>query len=86
MKYIVTADEDGKEEIFIFPKHINHDEFADAVRRIKTLVDGNPINWMRKTRIPIAAGFTDGTTCVGRSETLGIGSRGKPDQQLIFQQ
>jgi hypothetical protein len=81
MKYIVTVDErTGKEELFMFPKSINHDFFAEAVSRIKY---GTEQNWERFRRSPIAAGFTDGTKCTGRSETLNLDSRGPIDEALI---
>lgn len=83
MKYIVTNDEEGKQELFMFPKAINHNDFADAVQRIKTYVNGNPRDWIRLERTPIAAGFTDGKTCTGRSETLNLNSRGRLDEMLI---
>lgn len=83
MKYVVTKDESGKEEIFIFPKHLNHDEFAKVLGIIKTFVDGNHRNWVRQDREPIAAGFTNGRHCSGRSETLNLDSRGRLDEILI---
>lgn len=83
MKYIVTRDENGKEEIFIFPKVINHNEFAEVVNRAKTFIDGNPRNWVHMRREPIAAGFFDGKTCYGHSETLRLRSRGRLDEMLI---
>ncbi|WJM88683.1 hypothetical protein QDY63_14870 [Pseudomonas brenneri] len=83
MKYIVTKDEDGKEELFMFPKNLNHDQFAEVVNHIKTFVNGNPRDWVRMRRKPIAAGFTDGTRCTGRSETLNLNSRGRLDEMLI---
>ena len=80
MKYIVTRDENDVEELFMFPKSINHDFFSEAVSRIKT---GTDRNWVRKHRDPIAAGFTDGVSCTGRSETLNLDSRGAIDAALI---
>ena len=80
MKYIVTKDENGKEEIFIFSKAINHDCFAEAVSRIRDQSHGQ---WRRIDREPIAAGFTDGKQCLGRSETLNLDSRGRLDEMLI---
>ncbi|WP_391557178.1 hypothetical protein [Robertmurraya sp.] len=80
MKYIVTLDENDIEEIFIFPKSVNHDVFANSVGRMKNQSHGS---WVRITRDPIAAGFTDGTTCWGRSKTLGIDSRPDEDARLI---
>lgn len=83
MKYVVTKDEHGKEEIFIFPKHINHDHFAEVLHGIRTDVPGTWNDWERMYRKPIAAGFTDGKTCTGRSETLNLDSRGRLDEMLI---
>jgi hypothetical protein len=83
MKYIVTKDEEGKVEFFMFPKSINHNDFADAVQRIKTYVNGNHRDWIRLQRTPISAGFTDGKSCTGRSETLNLDSRGRLDEMLI---
>lgn len=80
MKYIVTLDENDIEEIFIFPESVNHDVFANSVGRMKNQSHGS---WVRITRDPISAGFTDGTTCWGRSETLGIDSRPEEDARLI---
>jgi hypothetical protein len=80
MKYIVTRDENGKEEIFIFSKKISHDAFAEVVSDIRNQTWGN---WERMYREPIAAGFTDGKRCTGRSETLDLDSRGRLDEMLI---
>ncbi|WP_274644243.1 hypothetical protein [Pseudomonas serbica] len=83
MKYVVTQDEDGKEEIFIFPKRYHHDDFADTINGLKTFKNGNPDDWERQYKTPIAAGFTDGKHCSGRSETLNLDSRGRLDELLI---
>lgn len=84
MKYVVTRNEAGKEEIFIFPRHINHDDFAEVVslvkRRDPTRRHGN---WEREYCQPIAAGFFEGGKCTGRSESLDLGSRGRLDEMLI---
>lgn len=80
MKYVVTRNENDVEELFMFPKSINHDFFAEAISRIK---DGNSHNWQRQHREPISAGFTDGVSCSGRSETLNLDSRGAIDAALI---
>ena len=80
MKYIVTKDEDGKEHFFMFPKDINHDDFAEVLSHIK--MHEGP-GWKRQYRKPISAGFTDGKKCSGRSETLDLDSRGKIDEALI---
>jgi len=80
MKYIVTMDENDEEEIFIFPKKVNHDCMAEVLCYIKNQTYGN---WERVYRTPIAAGFTDGVKCWGRSETLDLDSRGDKDSALI---
>ncbi|MNY62544.1 hypothetical protein D3C86_1993750 [compost metagenome] len=80
MKYIVTETEDGTQDIFIFDKQIHHDCFAEMVARIKNQSGGN---WERVRRTPIAAGFYDGKTCYGHSETLKLRSRGAKDEELI---
>jgi thioredoxin-related protein len=78
MKYVVV-DREGKEELYIFPCHINHDSFAEILSYIKT----GGRNWRREFAKPISAGFTDGGTCNGRSETLGLSSRPIEDTALL---
>ena len=80
MKYIVLMDEDGNEEIFIFPRSVNHDCMADACKRIK---DQMLPPWSRVGREPIAAGFINDGVCSGYSETLGLKSRGPIDSALV---
>lgn len=80
MKYVVMQDENGIQELFMFPKSVNHDVFANAVSRLKDQAHGN---WKRIDREVISAGFTDGKTCFGRSETLNLDSRGRLDEMLI---
>lgn len=83
MKYIVTRDKEGNVELFMFPKRYNHDEFASMVNGLKTFKHGNHREWERSYKEPIAAGFTDGKTCHGRSESLNLDSRGRIDELLI---
>lgn len=83
LKYIVTQDEDGVEEIFVFPKRYNHDDFAEAVNTAKIRSPNNHREWERHYKKPIAAGFVDGLTCHGRSETLDLPSRGERDSMLL---
>lgn len=73
MKYVVTQtfDEDEQEDMFIFPRHFDHDVFSEVLSYIKTGGE----RWERKIRKPISAGFTDGICCYGRSETLDLDSR-----------
>lgn len=72
MKYVVVKTEDDKEELYIFPKTIDHDRFAEVLNYIK---HGDGRNWKRIFRKPVSAGFTDGISCYGRSETLNLDSR-----------
>ena len=83
MKYVVTRDEDGVEEIFIFPKRYNHDDFAGDINGLRVRDPNNHREWDRKYKEPISAGFTDGKHCTGRSETLDLDSRGRLDEMLI---
>lgn len=79
MKYVVVQRGDNPEEIFIFPKTIDHDAFAEVLSYIK--VGGR--DWKRERAKPISAGFTDGEECFGRSETLNLDSRPKLDSFLL---
>lgn len=80
MKYIVTTDELGKEELFPFPRDVHHDAMAEVIGRIKNQTHGN---WRRIMREPIAAGFIDiEGNCYGESETLRLMSRTKKDTAL----
>lgn len=81
MKYIVTKDEDGVEEFWMFPMVINHNDMMESLRYLKNRFGAD--NWRRVVRKPIAAGFTDGKKCTGHSETLNLKSRGAKDEALI---
>lgn len=80
MKYIVTESEEGDQQIFIFPRAIDHDCMAEVLSCIKDRSWGE---WSRVFRKPIAAGFTIEGKCYGRSETLDLDSRGRDDEILI---
>lgn len=83
MKYIVTENEEGVEEIFVFPNAVHHDAMAEMLGRIKNQTHGN---WTRVRRHPVAAGFIDHSGhCYGQSETLGLASRPQ-DSDLYTQQ
>ena len=71
MKYVVVDSEAG-EQMFIFPKNIDHDAFTEVLSYIR---QGSKRDWNRIHRKPVSAGFTDGTRCYGRSETLVMASR-----------
>ena len=72
MKYIVTVDPDGNEELFIFNDAILHSCFAEALEGIR---DADYGNWQRVFRKPVSAGFIQNGFCHGRSESLGLDSR-----------
>ena len=73
MKYIVTIDESGKEELFTFSDEIDHSAMAEVLAHIKkTEVN----SWHRVPRKPVSAGFINiEGDCYGHSESLGIGAR-----------
>jgi hypothetical protein len=82
MKYIVTKDETGVEEIFVFSSRIHHDAMAEMLDCIKNQTHGN---WQRIYREPISAGFIDSNgKCFGNSETLGLQSR--PEDTLLYKE
>lgn len=83
MKYITTEDENGKEELFLFPRGINHDAMAEVLGHIKNQTGGN---WSRVRRMPVSAGFVDANgKCHGMSETLGLKSR-TIDSEILAKQ
>jgi hypothetical protein len=75
MKYVVVSSEEQGEQLFIFPKNINHDSFAEVLSNIRFYKNGNLRDWKRIYREPISAGFTDGVKCYGKSESLNLNSR-----------
>lgn len=83
MKYIVTEDEQFKEEIFLFPNSVNHACFAEVISGIRNQKHGN---WKRTHRIPVSAGFVTGGVCHGKSESLNMTSRASDNDVLKAQQ
>jgi hypothetical protein len=84
MKYICMKNDAGMEEMFLFPRWVNHDCMEEALARIKDQTHGN---WLRELREPISAGFVSATlNCHGKSETLGLDSRGEIDTKLLKDQ
>lgn len=81
MKYIVMSLNDV-EEIFVFPRSVDHDRMVEACEAIRF---GDQRNWSHKYHDgeAVSAGFIDDGVCHGRSETLGLSSRGKTDTQLL---
>jgi hypothetical protein len=83
-KYIVVS-LDGVEEIFTFPKRIDHDRMLEGIGAVRM---GTSSQWERKYRRAeaVAAGFVEGGHCVGRSETLKLNSREDIDTALLRKQ
>ena len=81
MKFITTVDEKGIEEMFIFPRGIDHDAMAEALEGIKNKTHGN---WERIYRKPVAAGFVNGVGTYGRSESLDLSAR--PEDDRLYSQ
>lgn len=81
MKYIVIA-LNGKEDIFIFPKEVDHNRMADACLALKFGPDRDFVRKYRQGAV-VAAGFIECGRCYGRSESLGIESRGAQDTALL---
>jgi len=83
-KYICTVSEDKREEVFVFPRSVDHDAMAEALQGIKDQTHGN---WNRVFRTPVSAGFVDGAgNCYGLSESLGLNSRPEVDTALLSSQ
>jgi hypothetical protein len=81
MKYIVMS-LGGEEQIFVFPRMVDHDRMFEACERIRF----GHRDWNRLYKQQgecVAAGFIDNGECHGRSETLGIESRGSKDTALL---
>ena len=70
MKYVVVSSELGQ-QLFIFPKSINHNDFAEVLSHIR---HEKGVSWERVYKEPVSAGFTDGVTCYGKSESLSLKS------------
>ena len=85
MKYIVVVI-DGHESMFVFPRTINHDAFAEGIEGIRF---GGSRDWTRKLinakkeGLVISAGFITNGECHGRSESLNIDGRGNVDTILF---
>ena len=82
-KYVVVKTDEQGLQLFMFPKEIDHDRFAEVTSFIKHNVNGDPRNWERIFREPVSAGFTDGLTCWGRSETLDLSCIPEQDNALL---
>lgn len=83
MKFITTVDDAGHEEVFLFPRNIEHAAMAEVLGRIKNQTSGQ---WYRVFRKPIAAGFVKANgNCYGHSETLNLSARPE-DSALLLKQ
>ena len=81
MKYIVTENQSGQEEVFVFPNSIDHDAMAEVLGYIKNQTS-DP--WERVMREPVSAGFVGKEgDCYGYSITLGLKSRPLADSILL---
>jgi len=84
MKYICTVNDEEDEEIFIFPKDVDHDAMMEVVNYLKNQTWGN---WRRVRRHVVSAGFVDkDLNCYGESVSLDVKSRGDEDTELLKKQ
>jgi len=83
MKYICTEDGNGIEEVFTFPKTVDHDCMAEVLNCIKNHTTDD---WKRIFRAPVSAGFVTGKgVCIGESITLNLKSRPEDTEILRSQ-
>ena len=83
-KYIIAENQESDEgecRIFIFEKGISHDKFGLTLET--GIRNESWRNWRRESWRPISAGFTDGKTCYGRSESLDLDSRPEDTNYLL---
>ena len=73
MKF-VTFDGNRGEQIIVFPKIMQHLDFAEKVRAMSF-----------ESMHPISGGFVVDGECVGKSISLRISSRGDADTKLLKQ-
>lgn len=71
MKYVVFDGYNG-EQIIVFPKKIQHLDFAESITRLSF-----------GTMHPISGGFVENGECVGKSISLRMDSRGEADTRLL---
>lgn len=81
MKYIVVK-LDSVEQIFVFPREVDHDRMLEAIGAIKV---GPEERWHRRYRLAslVSAGFVNAGGCHGHSESLKVGSRGAADTAML---
>jgi hypothetical protein len=78
-KYIVIQTPAGKELMFTFPLPVVHAQMFEATRQ---LMGEDTVRYPYRGSTCVGAGFIDGGTCSGRSESLNVGSRGVWDSKL----
>lgn len=79
MKYVIVRFDEGPDSIFFFPKSVRHDYFVESLQSLRHDAGRG---WDRMYPEPISAGFTDGVTCYGQSESLDLESR--PEDTLLM--
>lgn len=85
MKYIRTEDKDGNEEIFLFPREVEHAAMMEMLGRIKNTTAGSV--WHRVRRTLVSAGFVNSKgECYGQSYSLNAHSFGESDTELLRKQ
>lgn len=81
MKYIHTVCEDEHHDIFLFPKHIHHNAFAEVVHKFCMPEERYSF------RKVLSAGFVNSKMeCFGSSETLNVKANAKEDTKLLREQ
>lgn len=71
MKFVTFNGYNG-EQIIVFPRKIQHLQFAESIERLSY-----------GTMRPISGGFVKDGECVGESVSLGLESRGDADTALL---
>ena len=79
-KYIVVR-MGSAELLFTFPAVFDHDKMAVAISHVYV---GSKKDWDKPlfNAVTVSAGFINASGCHGRSETLGLDSRGAVDDAL----
>ena len=84
MKYVVVRNEDtDKETIFLFDKMYQHDCVHEVLSSIRIYLTGK-WEWERQYQHVVSAGFTNGITCYGGSQTLDVDARPEEDKALLL--
>ena len=85
MKYVVVRNEETyKETIFLFDKMYQHDRFHEALSTIRIYTEIGKFEWKHQYQHIVSAGFTNGITCYGGSQTLDVDARPEEDTALLL--